>query len=304
MTHGDEQFDAAWRAWLEPARLFGLEGRVAVVTGAAGGIGRWLAAGLGAAGASVLVTDRDPAATERTAGELRAIGIRAEGLPVDLADDDAPDRIVDAAVARLGGLHVVVNNAGVNRRMPMLDVEREMLREIWKIDFEVPYRLSQLAARVMSVAGGGSIIHISSANNAIGLEGVSILGPTKAALSQLTKVMTVEFAEHGVRTNSIAPGFMDTPMNVAVWEDEHRAPWVLDRVPMMRPGHPAELVGCCLLLASDAGSFISGQTIYVDGGLLSGSRWTLPLGHGIASWRSGEVRGFAGAGPAPAARSR
>ena len=97
--------------------------------------------------------------------------------------------------------------------------------------------------------------------------------------------MTVEFAHLGNRTNAIAPGFMDTPMNAGHWTHETRAQWIMDRSPMCRPGHPAELVGACLLLASDAGSFISGQTIYVDGGFLAGSRWNVPPGAGLRSYR-------------------
>lgn len=97
--------------------------------------------------------------------------------------------------------------------------------------------------------------------------------------------MTVEFAHLGVRTNALAPGFMATPMNAGHWSHETRAPWIMDRTPMCRPGHPAELVGTCLLLASDAGSFISGQTIYVDGGMLAGSRWNVAPGTGLNTYR-------------------
>ena len=161
-----------------------------------------------------------------------------------------------------------------------------LLEHIWKVDYTRCYELSQAAVRVMMRQGdGGSIIQISSLNNAVGLEDVSILGPTKAALSQLAKGMTVEFGRFGIRTNALAPGFMDTPMNGSHWTHETRAPWIMDRTPMCRPGQPVELVGTCLLLASDAGSFISGQTIYVDGGFLAGSRWNVAPGTGLATYR-------------------
>jgi NAD(P)-dependent dehydrogenase (short-subunit alcohol dehydrogenase family) len=168
----------------------------------------------------------------------------------------------------------------------MLDVDRELHEEIWRIDYTRCYELSQAAARVMKEQGGGSIIHIGSLNNQVGLEDVSMLGPTKAALSQLAKVMTVELARFGIRTNVLAPGFMDTPMNATHWEHPTRAPWIFDRTPMSRPGHPAELVGTAVLLASPAGSFISGQTIYVDGGLTAGSRWNEGPGSGLATYRA------------------
>ena len=133
--------------------------------------------------------------------------------------------------------------------------------------------------------GGGCIIHISSLNNHVGLEDVSLIGPAKAALSQLAKVQSIEWARFGIRTNALAPGFMATPMNATHWAHPTRAPWIMDRTPMCRPGHPAELCGTALLLASDAGSFMTGQTIYVDGGFCAGSRWNVPPGTGLEAYR-------------------
>jgi NAD(P)-dependent dehydrogenase (short-subunit alcohol dehydrogenase family) len=262
---------------LAPAELFSLAGRVAIVTGAAGGIGRWLAAGLGAAGASVLVTDVDAEGAEDVRRSLAGADVVAESIAVDLADEDAPDRIVAAAVERLGGVDVLVNNAAVNRRMPMLEMDAATWDWIVRIDLRLPYFLSQRAARAMIEQGrGGSIIGISSLNAAYALEQISVYGPAKAGLSQLTRVMALEWAPHGIRANAIAPGFMDTPLAAPIWADPELSRWILNRVPFERPGLPAELVGACLLLASDAGSFLTGQTLYVDGGALAGGRWFTP----------------------------
>jgi NAD(P)-dependent dehydrogenase (short-subunit alcohol dehydrogenase family) len=279
-----EAGDSAWLARIRPDRWFSLAGRVAVVTGGAGGIGRWLSAGFGLAGASVLVTDRESGLTEEAVAWLRDSGVTARGLAVDLEDDDAAARIVQSTLHIWGRLDVLVNSAGINKRISMLAVSPELLEHIWKIDYIRCYELSQAAARVMIDQGGGAIIQIGSLNSQVGLEDVSMLGPTKAALSQLAKVMTIEFARFGVRTNVLAPGFMATPMNASHWTHETRASWIFDRTPMSRPGHPAELVGTALLLASDAGTFISGQTIYVDGGFLAGSRWNVPPGTGLAEY--------------------
>jgi NAD(P)-dependent dehydrogenase (short-subunit alcohol dehydrogenase family) len=277
--------DADWLERIEPRQLFSLEGRVAIVTGAAGGVGRWLSAGFGLAGARLLITDRSGPQLEQLATELADHGIEIEASVRDLDDDDAPRAIVAAAVEAFGGVDVLVNNAGINKRVPMLDVDAELLEDIWRVDYIRCYQLAQEAARVMCESGGGSIIHIGSINTVIGLEDVSMLGPTKAALSQLAKAMTVEFAHRGIRTNVLAPGFLDTPMNASHWEDPTRGPWIMDRTPMNRPGHPAELVGAALLLASPAGSFLSGQTIYVDGGITAGSRWNVPPGTGLERFR-------------------
>jgi NAD(P)-dependent dehydrogenase (short-subunit alcohol dehydrogenase family) len=260
---------------LAPGRAFSLEGKTAVVTGAAGGIGRWLAAGLGAAGASVLVTDVDRDALDDLAETLTAAKVEASAFPCDLGEDDAPQRIVEAAVERLGGLDVLVNNAAVNRRLPILEMDRETWDLITTIDLKVPYFLSQAAARVMR-GRGGSIVNISSINFTYGLEHISVYGPAKAGLSQLTRVMALEWAQYGIRTNAIAPGYMDTPLAAPIWADADISRWIFNRVPMKRPGQPSELVGACQLLASDAGSFITGQTFILDGGFMAGGRWFTP----------------------------
>jgi NAD(P)-dependent dehydrogenase (short-subunit alcohol dehydrogenase family) len=261
---------------LAPVRAFSLEGKAAVVTGAAGGIGRWLAAGLGVAGAAVLATDVDRDALDEAVKALAAANVEASGFVCDLAEDEAPRRIVQAAVDRLGGLDVLVNNAAVNRRMPILEMDRDTWDLITTIDLKVPYFLSQAAAPLMRDRGGGSIVNVSSINFTYGLEQISVYGPAKAGLSQLTRVMALEWTQYGIRANAIAPGYMDTPLAEPIWADPDISRWIANRVPMARPGQPMELVGACQLLASDAGSFITGQTFIVDGGFMAGGRWFTP----------------------------
>jgi NAD(P)-dependent dehydrogenase (short-subunit alcohol dehydrogenase family) len=257
--------------------LFSLEGQVAVVTGAAGGIGQWLSAGLGAAGASLLVTDVDDERLSETESALRSAGLDVSAFVVDLELDDAPAAIVSAAVERFGAVDVLVNNAAVNRRMPIAAMDARTWDWIVRLNLRVPYFLAQAAAGVMiEKQKGGAIVSISSLNIGYALEHVSVYGQTKAALSQLTRHMALEWAEYGIRANAIAPGFMDTPLAAPIWADTDVNRWILNRVPMERPGHPSELVGACLLLASPAGSFLSGQTVFVDGGALAGGRWFHP----------------------------
>jgi NAD(P)-dependent dehydrogenase (short-subunit alcohol dehydrogenase family) len=292
-TSSGPLLDPTWLDRLRPARLFSLEGRTALVTGAAGGIGRWLCAGFGLAGARVFATDLDEQGLRSLREALSDADVEVETSDCDLAEPDAAERVVSATVEWSGRLDVLVNNAGINRRVPMLEVDSLLLHHIWEVDYIRCYELAQAAARVMIDQGGGSIIHIGSVNNVVGLEDVSMLGPTKAALSQLAKGMSVELARHGIRTNVLAPGFMDTPMNATHWTHETRATWILDRTPMARPGHPAELVGTALLLASPAGSFVTGQTFTVDGGFTAGSRWNVPPGSGLEAYRT--WRGSGGA---------
>jgi NAD(P)-dependent dehydrogenase (short-subunit alcohol dehydrogenase family) len=266
---------AAVRA-LAPGALFSRDGKVAVVTGAGGGIGRWLAAGLGAAGASLFLTDLNEDALAEVAESLREAGIQVETLAADLTAEGAPEEIVGTTVRLLGRLDVLVNCAAINRRMPILEMDGETWNRITSVDLRAPYFLAQAAARVMIEQGGGSIVNISSINEQVGLEQNSVYGPAKAAISQLTKVMAAEWTHLGVRANAIAPGFVDTPLAVAVWDNPVQRRWIQNRVPEKRLARPDELVGLCLLLASDAGSFITGQTIVIDGGFLATARWFTP----------------------------
>jgi NAD(P)-dependent dehydrogenase (short-subunit alcohol dehydrogenase family) len=274
-----------------PSTLFDLTGKVAIVTGASGGVGRWLAAGLAAAGGSLVLTDVDSDALEGIATQLRTQGAQVTTIAADLSDANAPQSIGDTARSAFGNVDILVNNAGANRRMPMLEVEPDDFDRVWMINFKQPYFLAQATARAMKDAGqGGSIINISSVNFSVGIDDLSIYGPTKAALSQLTRVMAIEWAPLGIRSNAIAPGFLDTPMNASHWSHPTRAPWILDRIPMARPGLPEELVGTCLLLASKAGSYITGQTLVVDGGFLSGSSWNTAAGTSLRAFLGGDGR--------------
>jgi NAD(P)-dependent dehydrogenase (short-subunit alcohol dehydrogenase family) len=260
---------------LAPASLFDLSGKAAIVTGAGGGLGEWFAAGLAAAGARVLLTDHPRSSTQETARKIRETGGVVCEHTCDLTDDDAASAIMGEALARFGRVDIVVNNAGMNRREPIAEVSRETWNLISTVDLRLPYELSRAAATAMIERGeGGSIIHIGSLNNAIGLEGVSVYGAHKAALCQLAKSMSVEWARHGIRVNALCPGFMLTPLSKPLWDDPQRGRWILERSLLRRPGYPEELVGCLLLLASAAGSFITGQTYYVEGGWLAGTPWS------------------------------
>ncbi len=261
-------------AGLRPQALFALSGRVALVTGGSGGLGSWIAGGLAAAGAHVLVSDHPSAAPDDVLAAIADGGGSAEALPADLLEAGAAERLIDAAIERRGRVDVLVNNAGVNRREPIFDVSRASWDLISALNLRVPFELSRAAAAAMARSGGGSIVHIGSLNNAIGLEGVSVYGAHKAGLCQLAKSMAIEWAEHGIRVNALCPGFMLTPLSKPLWDDPMRGRWLLERSLLRRPGYPAELVGACLLLASGAGSFITGQAVYVEGGWTAGTPWS------------------------------
>jgi NAD(P)-dependent dehydrogenase (short-subunit alcohol dehydrogenase family) len=256
-----------------PHRRFSLDERVAVITGAAGGIGRAIASGLAGAGARLVLGDREES---ELASARAALPVREDSVcyqPGDLSVAEDRRALVDLAVQRFGRIDVLVNCAGVNRREPIDEVERATFTRLMSVDLEAPYFLSQLVAREMRRQGGGSIIHVGSINGAVGIPGVSVYAAAKAGLSQLARGMAVEWAPDGIRVNCLAPGFTRTLLLAPVLDDPVRAAWIRERTPMRRVAEPEELVGACLLFASDAGSFITGQTLYVDGGFLAGSSW-------------------------------
>jgi len=266
--------DTQAMAAMRPETLFGLKDKVAIVTGAGGGLGAWFSAGLAAAGARVFMTDHPRSSTQEVADVIRKSGAEARGHQCDLTDSDAAERIVEAALTEFGRVDILINNAGTNRREPIFEVSRQSWDLISTVDLRLPYELSRAVAKTIATRrGGGSIIHIGSLNNAIGLQGVSVYGAHKAALCQLAKSMSIEWAEYRIRVNAICPGFMLTPLSKPLWDDPQKESWILNRCLMQRPGYPEELIGMLLLLASEAGSFITGQTMYVEGGWLAGTCW-------------------------------
>lgn len=254
-------------------RLFSLEGKVALITGASGGIGSALAVGFAEAGAAVAVHGRDPARVEHTCAEVERAGGRALPLIADLQDVPACRDLITRAYQGLGRLDILVNNAATNRRKPIDDVTEDDYEFITAVNTRAIYFLSQAAHPIMRAQGGGKIIHITSINVFFALDTVSVYGLSKGAVAQLTKVMAVEWARDNVQVNAITPGFIYTPLAKPVWDDTRKAAWMTNRIPMRRPAQPEELVGLALLLASRASDYITGQNITIDGGFTAGGSW-------------------------------
>ena len=250
--------------------LFGLDDKVALVTGASGGIGRELAKGLAGAGARVALSGRDGAKLEALAGEIG----EAVAFPGDLARMEEIPRLVGAVRERFGRIDILVNCLGINQRDPVVDVAEETYDRIMDTNLKSVFFLSQAVAPVMREHGWGRVVHIGSVNAAIGLHSIGVYGLTKAALVQTTKVMAVEWAEWGIRVNCLCPGFIETELTrKGLWGLPERRDWIMRRLCVKRPGQPGDLVGLCLYLASPAAEYTTGQAFSVDGGLLAGSPW-------------------------------
>ena len=252
-------------------RLFDLSGKVAIVSGSTKGIGRAMVSGLAAAGASVVVSSRKQDLCDQVAAEVSAeSGQEAIGVACHMGDWDAIDSLVASAHDRFGRIDVVVNNAAITpARDPIATIGREIWQKIFQVNVEGPLRMGQCVAPLMRDQGGGSIINIASMAGYSGGSLVCAYGASKAALINMTKTMSQEWAPWKVRVNVVSPGPFLSEMTEGAAK---HAPGFLDMIAggtlQKRVADPAEIIGPVLYLASDASSFVTGDDISVSGGMM------------------------------------
>jgi NAD(P)-dependent dehydrogenase (short-subunit alcohol dehydrogenase family) len=247
--------------------MTGLTGRVAILTGASRGIGQAIAAGLAAAGATVVVGFRtDPAAAKRVAATVVARGGTAEAVPLDVTDADQADRVVADVARRHGRIDVLVNNAGILPRASFLDVELEEWEAVLRTNLTGAFILSQLAGRVMAEQGSGSIVTVSSTNERVANAGCAAYAASKGGLRMLTRQMAVELGPLGIRANAVAPGMVETDLNVRQRTDSSFGKDALDRIPIGRFATADDVAEAVCFLASDKAAAVNGVTLFVDGG--------------------------------------
>lgn len=249
--------------------LFDLEGRVAVVTGGNGGIGRSLALGLASAGASVAIVGRNPDKNQAVLGELQAIGKPALAVTLDLTQRDELEPAIDHIENALGPIDILVNNAGiVSISGGILNEQVDDWDRVIETQLNSVFLLSRLVARSMAERKAGKIINIASMYSYFGAALVPSYSAAKGAVVQLTKSMAIELAPHNIQVNSIAPGFIDTDMTAPIKSEELKEMYdeIIARTPAGRWGQPDELIGTAVFLASRASDFVTGTRIRVDGG--------------------------------------
>lgn len=249
---------------------FDITGRLALVTGSSRGLGYALASGLAQAGARVVVHGRDPEAVQRAADSIgEATGTTPATTTFDVTDAGAAAQGIEALVAEHGVPDILVNNAGIQRRAPFNDFDPADWDAIVTTNVSSVFYVSQQITRRMAERGSGKVINIGSVQSMLARQTIAPYSATKGAVAMLTKGMAADLARYNIQVNAISPGYFATEMNRALVEDEAFNSWVINRTPAQRWGKFEELVGTLIYLSSDASTFVSGQNIFVDGGMTS-----------------------------------
>jgi 2-deoxy-D-gluconate 3-dehydrogenase len=244
---------------------FSLEGKTALVTGSATGIGAAIALGLARAGADVICHARGDGA-EEVAGQIRALGRRSIALGCELSERSAQDELVTRALAEFGRIDLLINNAGTIKRAPAVDYSDEDWDLLLEVNLTAPFRLARRVGKQMIEQGGGRIVNVASLLTFQG--GILVPGyaASKGGLGQLTKALANEWASKGVNVNAIAPGYIATNNTKALREDPVRSRQILERIPAGRWGEPDDIAGAAIFLCSNAARYVTGHVLLVDGG--------------------------------------
>ena len=250
--------------------LFSLKGKNALVIGGSRGLGKGIAAGLVAAGAQVVISSRTQADLDAAAEDLKKAGPgSAVGIAVDICSTASIQDYVERCVAKVGHIDILVNCAGINRRGPALDFTEEDWDAVMDTQLKYVFFMCQAVARHMRDKGiKGKIINIASLTSQLGFKNLIAYGAAKGAIAQITKGLANELAQYGICVNAIGPGYFETEMTKPLFQDPAMLQRFKDRIPMQHTGLPEDLAGAGVFLASSASDYMTGQTIYIDGGWL------------------------------------
>jgi gluconate 5-dehydrogenase len=249
--------------------LFDLSGRAALVTGSSRGLGRAIAEGMAKAGARLIINGVNSARVDAAVAELRAAGHQADGVAFDVTDEAAVVRAFEGFDAAGIAIDILVNNAGIQHRKPLLEFTSAEWRKVIETNLTSAFVIGREAAKRMLPRKRGKIINIGSLGSELARPTIAPYTTAKGGIRNLTRAMAVEWAAHGIQANAIGPGYMLTDLNQALVDNPDFNTWLMSRVPSKRWGRPDELIGAAIFLASEASTYVNGQIIYVDGGMLA-----------------------------------
>jgi|AGTN01.2.fsa_nt_gi Dehydrogenases with different specificities (related to short-chain alcohol dehydrogenases) len=252
------------------ADMFSVAGKTAVITGGAGGLGEAVCRAFADAGAYVAIIDVSEDGLKRVEANIGAQPGQAKYYKADVSKPEALERLMTELDADWDRYDILVNCAGINKRMPIFDFDQATMDAIWDINLKGLYNISRLVAQRMKETGGGRIINFGSFTAHQGLKYVSAYTASKCAVVGLTKVMAIEWAPYNILVNAVSPGFFVTPMNKATTSDENKTKWMLNNIALERLGMPEDVVGAVLFLAMPASGYITGINLFVDGGATAG----------------------------------
>jgi NAD(P)-dependent dehydrogenase (short-subunit alcohol dehydrogenase family) len=247
-----------------------------MVTGASRGLGQYMGRALAKAGADLIVTSRDESDLKEFKSEIEDLGRKAWPVSLDVTDFDSIQEAVKTAIGMAGKLDILVNNAGCNRRKPALEVTWDDWNAILNTNLRGTFFVAQAVARHMTERKYGRIINIGSVTSVFGYAGLAPYSASRGGTKQLTMALADDWGPYGITINCLAPGWFKTAQNAVLYENEEWVEYLVDRIPLKRPGKPNDLDGLVVFLASDASEYITGQTILVDGGISTGATRALP----------------------------
>jgi gluconate 5-dehydrogenase len=251
--------------------LFDLTGQVAIVTGTSRGLGQYLAMALARAGADLVLTSRSRETLAPFETDIKSLGRRVLSLELDVRSQESIEKMAADAEAAFGQIHILVNNAGCNIRKPALEVTWADWNQILDTNLRGTFFVAQAVARRMIAKGYGRIVNIGSVTSVFGYAGLAPYGASRGGVRQLTMSLADDWGKHGVTVNCLAPGWFKTDQNKVMYEDESWVEYLVERIPVKRPGQPHDLDGAVVFLASEASRYVTGQTLLVDGGITTGS---------------------------------
>ncbi|MCH7525599.1 MAG: SDR family oxidoreductase [Bacteroidetes bacterium] len=248
---------------------FNLEGKVAIITGSSKGIGKAIAKAFAECGATVIISSRKQDACDKVVTEFKALGLKAIAIACHVGDADSRKNLAEKTISECGGIDILVNNAATNPVYgPIEDASFDAFDKIMNINVKAPWDLANKCLESMKSRGGGSVINISSIEGEHPGFGLGLYSCSKAAISMLSKNQAKEWGRHNIRVNAICPGLIQTKFSAALWNDEKIMGYINKKLPLGRMGQSEEIASVALLLASEAGSYITGSLQVADGGYL------------------------------------